>query len=264
MVNSKQATLIRKELKGVVKGGRLFMDYMLVPLITAVVVPAILILTIILMEDGEQLEQILAVIPNSGAVAHEDFVIVSLLFNGFLPMIFLMTPIMVSTAMAAASFTGEKERRTLETLLYSPMSLREIFNAKVIGSFLLSMIVTLVSFSLMVVVIGLLVWITLGEILVPGLAWLAILGLVAPAFAFIGIVFQVRLSAKARNSQEAFQQAGVLVVPLVMLIVTQSTGLLMVNTWLLLAVGFGLAGVAWMIMRTAFKKFTYEKLLSND
>jgi len=261
MISKMQVTLIRKELKNVVRGGRFFMDYLLVPLITAIVTPAILVLTIIFAEDRAQLEQILAIIPTSGEVVLEDFAIISLLFNNFLPMIFLMTPIMVSAAMAAVSFTGEKERRTLETLLYSPMSLREIFNAKVIGSFLVSMIVTMVSFVAMVVVIGLLVWVMLGEFLVPSLTWLAILGLVAPAFAFIGIVFQVRLSAKAKSSQEAFQQAAVLVMPLAMLIVTQSTGILVVNTWLLLAMGFGLAGIAWVVMRTAFRKFTYEKLL---
>jgi len=263
MVNKMQAVLIKKDLKGVIRGGRFFMDYLLVPLITAVVVPAILVLTIILAEDGAQLEQVLAVIPTSGEAVLEDFALVSSLFNNFFPMIFLMTPIMVSAAMAAASFIGEKERRTLETLLYSPMSLRDMFNAKVIGSFLVSMIVTLIAFAMMVTVIGLLVWITLGEILVPSLAWIAILGLVAPSFAFIGIVYQVRLSAKAKNSQEAFQQAGVLVMPLVMLIVSQSTGILMVNTWILLAVGLGLASIAWLLLKVAFRKFTYEALLKG-
>jgi len=263
MINRMQAVLIKKELKGVVKGGRFFIDYMLVPLIAAVGVPTLLVLTIILMEDGTQFEQIMAIIPTSGETVLEDFAMISLLFNGFLPMTFLMIPTMISTAMAAASFTGEKERRTLETLLYSPMSLRAIFNGKVIGSFLLSMLVTMISFIAMVMVIGLLVWVLLGEFLVPSMTWLAILGLVAPAFSFIGIVFQVKLSAKAKNSQQAFQQAGVLVMPLVLLIVAQSTGILMVNTWLLLAIGFGLAGIAWILKRTAFRKFTYEELLKG-
>ena len=263
MVNKMQATLIKKELKGVVKDGNFFVNYLLVPLIIAVGVPVSLVLSIIFMEDGAQLEQIMAVIPNSAELAQESFTIISALFNGFLPMTFLMIPVMISAAMASSSFTGEKERRTLETLLYSPMSLRNIFDAKIIAAFLVSMLVTFVSFIAMVVIVGLLVWVFLGEFLVPSISWLVILGLVVPAFSFIGLIFQVKLSAESKNSQEAFQRSAVLILPLVMLIVTQSMGLLMVNMWMLLGVGFVLTGAAWLLMKTMFRKFTYEELLKG-
>ena len=46
----------------------------------------------------------------------------------------------------------EKEKRTLETLLYCPLSLRKIFQAKVLASFLLSMTVSLFSFAAMLLV----------------------------------------------------------------------------------------------------------------
>jgi len=48
-----------------------------------------------------------------------------------------------------------------------------------------------------------------------------------------------------------------------MLIITQSMGILMVNMWMLLGVGFVLAGVAWLLMKTMFRKFTYEELLKG-
>jgi len=263
MLNFMQKTLIKKEIKSVVRGGRFFMDYLLVPLITGVVLPLIFVGTVIFMEEGPQLEQLMAMLPLEGGNVTTFDLVISVL-NDFLPMIFLITPVMVSAAMASGSFIGEKERRTLETLLYSPMSLREIFFAKVVGTFFVSTIVSLITFLVMILVLGAFVFITLNEILIPDITWIAILGLVAPAFSFIGIVFQVRLSAKARNSQEAFQQAGMLVTPLVLLIVTQSMGILVVSTWLLLLVGFGLAVIAWVVLRIAFKKFTYEFLLSKD
>ena len=262
MVNKMQTTLIKKELKGVVKDGNFFINYLLVPLIIAVGVPVSLVLTIIFMEDGTQLEQIMAVIPNSGELALESFAIISALFNGFLPMTFLMIPVMISAAMASSSFTGEKERRTLETLLYSPMSLREIFSAKIIGAFLVSMLVTAVSFIAMLTIIGLLVWVLLGELLVPSISWLVILGLVVPAFSFIGLIFQVKLSAESKSSQEASTLCR-MILPLAMLIVTQSMGVLMVNIRMLLGVGFVLSGAAWLLMKTMFRKFTYEELLKG-
>lgn len=41
----------------------------------------------------------------------------------------LMIPVMASSVMAASSFVGEKEKHTLETLLYSPLSLKQLFQS---------------------------------------------------------------------------------------------------------------------------------------
>ena len=49
-----------------------------------------------------------------------------------MPLFFLIVPIMASSVMAASSFVGEKEKHTLETLLYSPLSLRQLFQSKVL------------------------------------------------------------------------------------------------------------------------------------
>ena len=37
---------------------------------------------------------------------------------------------MTASIMAASSFVGEKEKRTLETLLYSPLTVGQIFRAR--------------------------------------------------------------------------------------------------------------------------------------
>jgi ABC-type Na+ efflux pump permease subunit len=39
---------------------------------------------------------------------------------------------MVSSVLAADSFAGEKERKTLEALLYTPTTDRELFTAKLL------------------------------------------------------------------------------------------------------------------------------------
>ena len=71
------------------------------------------------------------------------------------PMFFLMIPLMVSTTSAACSFVGERENSTMETLLLAPVSLRQIFCAKVAACALLSLIaeaVSLFAFSLVMAV----------------------------------------------------------------------------------------------------------------
>ncbi|HIW21560.1 MAG TPA: ABC transporter permease subunit [Candidatus Dorea intestinavium] len=56
----------------------------------------------------------------------------------------------MASIMAAGSFVGEKEKRTLETLLYSPLSITKIFQAKVLASFLLSMFISFISFVFLI------------------------------------------------------------------------------------------------------------------
>ena len=53
----------------------------------------------------------------------------------FAPM-YLILPIMVSAVVAADSFAGEKERRTLEALAYTPTTDRELLLAKILGGWI--------------------------------------------------------------------------------------------------------------------------------
>jgi len=264
MINKMQSALIRKELKGVLGSKSFFLDYMLLPLIMALVLPVgATLMTVFMDSSAQEFEQIMALLTISVPEGGEDFAVIEMLINNMVPMFFLMIPVMTATVMATASFTGEKERRTLETLLYSPMSLREIFNAKVMGAFLLSMIVTIASFVIMSVIVFALVWFLLGELFIPSLVWLLVLFLVAPAFSVIGIIFQVRVSAKAKSSEEAYQRSAILILPLVLLIIGQFTGVLLFSPWMFASLGGILAILAGVLIRVAFRKFTYEELLKG-
>jgi len=260
MMNSMQMALIRKELRGILKERGFFVNYLLVPLIFALVFPvgAILLAAFAdVSEFAEMLSVMMISVPDEGV----ELIVVQMLMDSLMPMLFLMIPPLIVTAMAASSFTGEKERRTLETLLYSPMSLRQIFSAKVLGALLLGMVVTVISFVVMVVAVAGLVWVFFGEIFLPGLVWLVVIGLVAPAFSLLAIILQVRISVKARSSEEAFQRGGILVMIPLMLLLPQVTGLMVVGTLAFAVFGVVLAVIAWLLMQVAFRKFTYEELL---
>ena len=190
-----------------------------------------------------------------------EMVMISVVMDTVMPMLFLMIPPLIVTAMAAGSFTGEKERRTLETLLYTPMSLREIFMAKVAGTLFVGMFVTIVSFLIMMVSVIGLTFATLGQWYIPDVIWLVYIGIIAPAFAFLGIIIQVRVSAKAKSSEEAYQRGGVVVLPLLLVLVSQITGFMMIGPIGFLILGAILIGIGWILMRGTFKKMSYESLL---
>ena len=59
------------------------------------------------------------------------------LVNGYLlAPLFLLVPLMVSAVLAADAFAGEKERKTLETLLHLPLAERDLFIAKLLTAFI--------------------------------------------------------------------------------------------------------------------------------
>lgn len=95
----------------------------------------------------------------------------------------------------------------------------------------------------------------------PDISWLIVMLLIAPAISLVAIALTVRGSAKAQTVEEAQQRAVFLIFPILALIIGQFTGVILVNSWLLLVVGIVLALLAFLLMRGAAGKFTYEKLL---
>ena len=70
-----------------------------------------------------------------------------LLVNGYLlAPLFLIVPLMVSAVLAADAFAGEKERRTLESLLHLPVSDRDLFLAKLLVAFIPALAVSWIGF----------------------------------------------------------------------------------------------------------------------
>lgn len=204
----------------------------------------------------------LSLLPESIQESSLEQLIHQMLLNYILPVFFLMIPIMTASIMAASSFVGEKEKRTLETLLYAPLTLKEIFRAKVLACFLVSMLVSLISFAAMLLVLETELFFLTGSGLFPGISWLVILLLVSPAISLIAITLIVRQSAKAKTVEESQQGAVFLIIPIVLLAIGQFTGVLMLSVWVLLGLGVLCALVAGLLLKRAMGNFTYEKLLS--
>ena len=61
--------------------------------------------------------------------------------------------------------------------------------------------------------------------------------------------------------EEAQQRAVFLIFPILALVIGQFTGVILVNSWLLLGLGIILAVIDVLLMRGSSRQFTYEKLL---
>jgi len=264
MINNMQKAIIKKDFAGVALNKNLMTALIIVPLVFTVVIPIVFISVIhFAPEQVSELEDMLGMLPKYMQSDNMSETIIVFLLNNIMPVFFTLIPIMASSIMAASSFVGEKEKRTLETLLYSPLTLSQIFQSKVLAAFLLSMLITFASFFLMIIVVEVGVFLALGHLIVPGISWLFIIIVVAPAVSLLAIVFIVRGSAKAQTMEESQQRAVFLVMPLLLVIIGQFTGVIMINEWYLLIVGIVVAVIAWVLMKKSMEKFTYELLLKR-
>ncbi len=262
-MNSAMTAILKKDFRSVVSNKQTFSAILIVPLVLTVVLPSVLVLVIHFTPDDPDIQKLLALLPGASRMESLELAMAGLILNYLLPLFFLIIPIMVSSVMAASSFVGEKEKHTLETLLYCPLSVKQIFRSKVLASFLFSMMVTMISFGAMALVLELEFFLLMGRLLLPGLNWLLILFLVSPAVSLIAVTLIVRGSAKAKTIEDSQQRAVFLILPVIFLLVGQFTGILFLNPWMLLGLGLLCAFLAWLLLKNSMKRFTYEMLLHS-
>jgi len=113
---------------------------------------------------------------------------------------FLIVPVMASSVVAADSFAGEKERKTIEALLATPISDSEMFLGKVLISFALSMTATVAAFATYSIVVDSSTYAMFGgRLLFPNVPWIMLIFGVAPTIALADIGLTVMISTRVKG-----------------------------------------------------------------
>jgi ABC-type Na+ efflux pump permease subunit len=176
---------------------------------------------------------------------------------------FLIMPLMVSSVLAADSFAGEKERKTLEALLYTPTTDRELFTAKLLGAWSAANAVALFSFVVYAIMANAAGWKSIQHIFFPNWMWIALVFWVTPAVAGLGLVVMVFVSARAQGFQDAYQTGGLVVLPVILLMVGQITGVMYFSLSLVLIVGLVIWLIDAVLLWFASKSFRRGELMTK-
>lgn len=248
-MNTPMKAIIRKDLKSILSDKRMFSAILIVPLFLTVVLPAIFMAAIYFGADDPDMRQMLTLLPQYDPAGDIRPVASAMILNNIMPIFFIMIPVMTSSIMAASSFVGEKEKHTLETLLYCPLSVKQIFRAKIAASFLLSMLVSCISFAAMITVLETISYILADSLLSLGLNWLVTMFIISPAISVIAITFIVRCSAKARSVEESQQKAAFIVIPIIVLVAGQLAGFMLLSPPVMLIIGILCVIAAGLLLR---------------
>ena len=174
---------------------------------------------------------------------------------------FLMIPLMVSSVIAADSFAGEKERKTMEALLYTPTTDRELFVAKLLSGWLAALAVALVGFVLYVIMVNAAAWSQMHRIFFPNTMWLVLIFWVVPAVPGLGLGVMVLVSARAQGFQDASQIGSVVVLPVILLLVGQISGAMSFSVTLGFYLGLGIWLLNGLLIWLGSRSFRRGQLL---
>jgi ABC-type Na+ efflux pump permease subunit len=191
----------------------------------------------------------------------QQMVVFSLVY--MLAPMFLIMPLMVSSVLAADTFAGEKERKTLEALLYTPTTDRELFTAKLLGAWTAAVSVALLSFIIYAVMVNLAAWQSIGHIFFPNWMWIALVFWVTPAVAGLGLVVMVFVSARAQGFQDAYQTGGLVVLPVIFLMIGQISGVMYFSLGVVMFVGLVIWLIDIVLLRFASQRFRRGELMTK-
>lgn len=232
----------------------------LLPVTIAVIVPAV---------SGESLTESGEFAAALGTIEHElaqrgldaEAMIQALLFSQFLMFLILM-PVLSATGQAAHSVVSEKQARTLEPLLATPITALELLLAKTLAAFLPALAMTTVFYILDVAAVAF--------VAKPGVVWvllsprsLVIVFLLGPLAVFAALQLAVCISSRVEDERNAQALGAVVVLPVLVLFVTPLLGvqLLTPATIAGLAVAFGILNI--VLMRISIRVFDRESILTR-
>ncbi|EKD82982.1 MAG: ABC transporter permease protein [uncultured bacterium] len=254
--------IISKDVKEILLNWQILLPMVIMPLMMGVFMPFMMILGL---EKGKHslhgLEPLLKMLPTDIAFMTDVSRAFYVLIDFMCPPLFLMIPLMAGSIIGASCLIVEKERRTLETLLYTPVTLPELFVAKLFATFIPSFIVTLISFAGFCIVVNIFGQNYLNGAVFPNLKWLILIFWVSPAIILFGLSAMVIISAYASTFQSAQQLSGFIIVPFILLLTAQTSGHLIMNTGHYLLFSPVLLLVDYLIISFAAKRLTYERLL---
>jgi len=178
---------------------------------------------------------------------------------------FLIIPVMASSVMASDSFAGERERKTIEALLATPISNSELLMGKILVSFIPAMIVTIASFAVYSTIVDIITFEMFnGILLLPNANWLIMIFGVAPVIAICSIGLTVIISAKVKGFKEAQQISVILLLPVLGLVFGQMSGLIILGPLVLAALIGILAVVDVAIIYAGVRMFHREEILAKN
>jgi len=250
MSGARVGAVVVKEMQEM-RRNRLLVVTMLLPALALTVLPLIVLRVLRAVPQRpmspDEVSGLLALAPQLTSFSAEELLQV-FLARTFLT-IFLILPLILPLTIAAHSIIGEKQMRSLEPLLATPIRTGELLLGKSLSAMAPAVVATWLAYLLFFAVAP---WVVTGRVYQALLdpMWLAAALLLAPLLSLLSVSCGVVISSRVNDTRAAQNTGGLLVLPVVALLGGQALGWVLLDYRLMLAgcllVALIDAGVLWV------------------
>jgi len=172
----------------------------------------------------------------------------------------LIMPTMTALVVAVYGIIGEKQARSLEPLLATPITPVQLLIAKSLSSAIPAIMLTWILFALYVASIGLFAFPqVLPNVLTP--ITIFVVGVIAPLIAILGLSLGVIVSSRSNDPRTAQQIGGLIILPIVGLFAAQLQGAYLLTLQAAFAIAAGLVVVDLVVLGIGVSLFERETIL---
>lgn len=259
-------TVATKDLRESAANSQVVLPVVILPMVFVVLYPVGLLIGLRWMSPTDA-QDLIAQIPLSALPGADEmstqgqvaYLATVYLFAAF----FLIIPAMVATVLAANSFAGEKERHTLEGVLYTPVTDTELVVGKIVGAVAPAIVFSWLCFVVYTILVDVLGAPLVGRVYFPTLNWWILMLLVVPAMSVFVTACVVWVSARVNTYQAANSIGGFAVLPAVLLVVGQVNGVMLVGPLLFTVLGVVLVGLDVVLVRWIVSSFDRERVVTS-
>lgn len=176
----------------------------------------------------------------------------------FLMMMVGFFPITISLVIALESFVGEKERRSLEPLLSSPMADWQVYLGKLLAALILPLIASYMGIAVYLWAI----WRELGW--TPPGEFLAQILVLTVVQAMVMVSGAIVISAQTTSVRAANLLASFIIIPMALLIQAESIAMFWGYNSVLWGAAAAQVVVAFLLVRMGISHFSREELLGRE
>ncbi len=175
---------------------------------------------------------------------------------------FMILPVAIPVTIAAYSIVGEKTSHSLEPLLATPITTTELLLGKGLAAGIPAVVATWISYVIYAIAALIIAGPSIFAYVVQPL-WLVAIFIVGPLMTVLAVSAAIIISSRVTDPRVAEQISMVVILPVILIVIGQSVGLILIDQTLVLILGAVILVADIVVGYVAVKSFQRETILTK-
>jgi len=257
--------IFKKDWQEIYKNKEILLPVIILPILFSIIFPILLIGSALLIppeeyNNGEGLADLIPFFQGQ-----ENAVLKTIIYyniNFLMKPLFLFTPMILTMVIASDSFAGEKERKTIESLLILPITDKELILGKVFTAFIPAILATWVAFGAFQILIYFMTYDLMGFNII-GFDWYLLMFLFSTLLSFFSVILMIINSSRAKDAKSAQNVAVIIILPVISLFFLQMLNIFVLDVINILILSGFLGLLDLLMIYLGGKQLNRDRLISR-